>query len=226
MTKCVWIVSAIVFVVSLIFAETWVLSLENKLRARILRIQVVVIIQGLLLMMSIFLWRTLSTAFEFKVQQYNKPQLQFLWKCILICYMILAHCSYMANVFLVRTEPTVMAIVCYLFLGIHIQMFTFIIVTKVVNFVIKFLRKRPISINTSTVLAVIYSVSLTFYGYYNINQPPVVKNVSIPVKHLPPSLNGFTIVLLSDIHLGPTVGRRQFEIAVDISNSLQPGIFL
>ena len=221
------IISIAVFVASLILAESWVLSLESRLRGRILRIQVVMIIQALISIMSLFLWTNLSTLPQVKDQSnYTTPPAwsQFVWKCILLCYIILAHGSYISNVLLVRTEPTFIALVCYFCLGLHVQIFTFLILIKVFNFILKVVRKGPVRKNTSALLAIICALSMTTYGYYKINQPPVIKNVSIPIKDLGSSLDGFTITLLSDIHLGPTVGKKQLETAVHMSNNLESGM--
>jgi predicted MPP superfamily phosphohydrolase len=94
----------------------------------------------------------------------------------------------------------------------------------VFNIILKVVRKGPVRKNTSALLAIICALSMTTYGYYKINQPPVIKNVSIPIKDLGSSLDGFTITLLSDIHLGPTVGKKQLETAVHMSNNLESGM--
>ena len=215
------IVSIVAIVLSVIFAESWVLSLESKLRGRILRIQVVIIIQCGVAVISIFLWKNLSTVFQTKGHDASPPR--FFWKFILILYTMFAHGSYLSNVFLVRTEPSVLAIVSYLCLGAHVQMFTFLVIAKAVGFIIKLCKKRPLKNNSTAIMAMFYGFLMTSYGYYRICQPPMVKNVTIPIKNLPTSLNGFTITLLSDIHIGPTVGKKQLEVAVDITNSLQSG---
>ncbi|KAK0061817.1 transmembrane protein with metallophosphoesterase domain [Biomphalaria pfeifferi] len=56
------------------------------------------------------------------------------------------------------------------------------------------------------------------YGLYNASQPPVVKDVKIPIRDLPIGLNGLKIVQLSDIHLGPTVGFSKLSKIVTIVN--------
>lgn len=223
------IISIAVFVASLILAESWVLSLESRLRGRILRIQVVIIIQALISIMSLYLWKNLSTLPQVKDQSnYATPPAwsQFVWKCVLLCYIILAHGSYISNALLVRTEPTFIALVCYFCLGLHVQMFTFLILMKVFNVILKVVRKGPVRKNTSALLTIIYALSMTTYGYYKINQPPIIKNVSIPIKDLGSSLDGFTITLLSDIHLGPTVGKKQLETAVHMSNNLESDVIV
>ena len=44
------------------------------------------------------------------------------------------------------------------------------------------------------------------------------------MKDLPLSFNGFRIALLSDVHIGPTVGRSDINRITKLTNSLNPGI--
>jgi predicted MPP superfamily phosphohydrolase len=52
----------------------------------------------------------------------------------------------------------------------------------------------------------------------------VVRRVAVPLGKLPASLDGMTIVQLSDVHVGPTIGKRFLERVVDIVNALQPDV--
>jgi predicted MPP superfamily phosphohydrolase len=47
-----------------------------------------------------------------------------------------------------------------------------------------------------------------------------VVDVTVPLKRLPKALDGFTIVQLSDIHVGPTIGRGFIEGLVERINTL------
>lgn len=49
-----------------------------------------------------------------------------------------------------------------------------------------------------------------------------VMRVEVPLTKLPPALDGFRIVQLSDVHLGPTSGRAFMEKVVDATNRLAP----
>jgi predicted MPP superfamily phosphohydrolase len=69
-------------------------------------------------------------------------------------------------------------------------------------------------------LLMLISATLTLYGYHNTT--PVINRVDINIKDLPKSLEGFNIVQISDIHLGPTVGKTQLKWIVDQINSLHP----
>jgi predicted MPP superfamily phosphohydrolase len=49
-----------------------------------------------------------------------------------------------------------------------------------------------------------------------------VPEVEVRLPRLPPALSGFTIVQLSDVHIGPTIGRRFVEHVVEKSNAQKP----
>lgn len=51
-----------------------------------------------------------------------------------------------------------------------------------------------------------------------------VKKVEIKLEKLPPALDGFRIVQLSDVHVGPTIGRDFTERMVQAANALSPDL--
>ena len=52
----------------------------------------------------------------------------------------------------------------------------------------------------------------------------VVKRVLVPLSRLPAALHGTTIVQLSDVHIGPTLGRNFLDRVVDVTNALKPDV--
>lgn len=73
-------------------------------------------------------------------------------------------------------------------------------------------------------LAVLVSAVLSVVGLLNAAQPPAVKTVEVPMHWLPASMDNLKIALLSDIHLGPTVGRTKMEMFVKMVNTLEPDV--
>jgi predicted MPP superfamily phosphohydrolase len=65
---------------------------------------------------------------------------------------------------------------------------------------------------------------VTAIGYLNARRTAGVVTVEVPVVDLPPALQGFRIVQISDIHVGPTIRRRQVEGIVEAVNRLKPDI--
>ncbi|MCC6277575.1 MAG: metallophosphoesterase [Oligoflexia bacterium] len=49
---------------------------------------------------------------------------------------------------------------------------------------------------------------------------PVVREVPVPVSGLPEELNGVTIAQVSDLHVGPTIRRKEVERVAEIVNGL------
>ncbi len=59
------------------------------------------------------------------------------------------------------------------------------------------------------------------YGTYGVVSGPKVKRVTVPLAKLPRAAHGFRIAVVSDIHLGPLLGRGFAQKVVDTVNSTQ-----
>jgi uncharacterized protein len=73
---------------------------------------------------------------------------------------------------------------------------------------------------TSAMLVVALTAFTTMVGYVSARRRAPIKHVQIPLRDLPDSLNGFTIVQISDIHVGRTIKRDYVDAIVDAVNSL------
>ncbi|WP_326610761.1 metallophosphoesterase [Streptomyces scopuliridis] len=62
------------------------------------------------------------------------------------------------------------------------------------------------------------------YGTYGVLRGPRVKRVTVPLAKLPRAAHGFRIAVVSDIHLGPILGRAHTQRIVDTINSTQPDL--
>jgi len=62
----------------------------------------------------------------------------------------------------------------------------------------------------------------TLIGLYNARRRARVVDVDVPIEGLAPDLDGFTIVQISDIHVGPTIKKRYVQAIVDAVNDLLP----
>ncbi|MFY1827703.1 metallophosphoesterase [Myxococcus fulvus] len=72
--------------------------------------------------------------------------------------------------------------------------------------------------------ALLASGGLTGYGAWRAFHPPVVNEVAVKLPGLPKALDGFTIVHLSDIHVGPVIQRRFMDELVARCNDLRPDL--
>jgi predicted MPP superfamily phosphohydrolase/multisubunit Na+/H+ antiporter MnhF subunit len=68
---------------------------------------------------------------------------------------------------------------------------------------------------------VVAALLVTLAGFYNARKAPRVKTVDIPLKDLPPALQGFKIAQISDMHIGPTIKRPAMKYVVARINQLQ-----
>lgn len=63
-------------------------------------------------------------------------------------------------------------------------------------------------------------------GIRNVMRDVVIKPVTITLDTLGASLDGMSIVQLSDVHIGPTLGKTWLERVVETTNSLTPDIIV
>ncbi|SNX63533.1 hypothetical protein SAMN06272735_5343 [Streptomyces sp. TLI_55] len=68
------------------------------------------------------------------------------------------------------------------------------------------------------------AVGTVGYGTYGVLRGPRVKRVTVPLAKLPRAAHGFRIAVVSDIHLGPVLGRGFAQKVVDTINSTQPDL--
>ncbi|MEV7545535.1 metallophosphoesterase [Streptomyces sp. NPDC089915] len=61
-------------------------------------------------------------------------------------------------------------------------------------------------------------------GTYGVLRGPRVKRVQVPLARLPRAAHGFRIAVVSDVHLGPILGRAHTQRIVDTVNRTQPDL--
>ncbi|WP_133645123.1 metallophosphoesterase [Paraburkholderia flava] len=76
----------------------------------------------------------------------------------------------------------------------------------------------------SAVAVVALAVLSTVIGFINARRRARVVTIDIPIDDLPRELDGFTIVQISDIHVGPTIKRSYVDAIVDAVNRLKPDL--
>lgn len=60
---------------------------------------------------------------------------------------------------------------------------------------------------------------VTLIGFFNARRTARVVTVDVPIDGLPAALDGYTIVQISDVHVGPTIRRRYIDAIVDRVNA-------
>ncbi|MGW7097630.1 metallophosphoesterase [Streptomyces sp. NPDC054874] len=62
------------------------------------------------------------------------------------------------------------------------------------------------------------------YGTYGVLRGPSVRRITVPLAKLPRSAHGFRIAVVSDIHIGPILGRAHTRRIVDTINATSPDL--
>lgn len=60
----------------------------------------------------------------------------------------------------------------------------------------------------------------TLLGFWNARRTAAVVRVEVPIQDLPAAWHGFTVAQISDIHVGPTIGRHYLRRIVERVNTL------
>lgn len=100
------------------------------------------------------------------------------------------------------------------------ELLYFLLLTMNSPFSIEFVSTRA----TGTILFA--AVLIFVYGYWNAKRGPRIVTVSIPVEGLPEELQGFSIIQLSDLHLGPCVDSKFVENVVKLTLSIDANIIV
>ncbi|XP_036442746.1 transmembrane protein with metallophosphoesterase domain [Colossoma macropomum] len=213
---------------SMLISRTLISDLVDiETRALLFRVQFLLFINSLLLLGSLYIWKRLVRRL---CGSRSAPRTwpQRCWSAAVLLFLVLAHCSYLSMFYLVDTEPHWLALLSFTCLGVYIILVFFLVAFSCVS------RLRRLCSSSSdgqdgsatgqTVLALMVTALLTVYGLFNAAQPPQVVEVEVPVEKLPASMDGLKIVLLSDIHLGPTIGQSKLQLIVTMVNQLEPDV--
>jgi len=76
----------------------------------------------------------------------------------------------------------------------------------------------------SAMLVIAVALLVTLIGFANARRRARVVEVEIPLSNLPAPLHGFSIVQISDVHVGPTIKRGYVDAIVDAVNVLAPDL--
>ncbi|WP_017773627.1 metallophosphoesterase [Paraburkholderia kururiensis] len=72
--------------------------------------------------------------------------------------------------------------------------------------------------------AIALAVAFSVIGLVNARRRARVVTIDVPIEQLPEALEGFTIVQISDIHVGPTIKNDYVNAIVDEVNRLEPDL--
>jgi hypothetical protein len=81
--------------------------------------------------------------------------------------------------------------------------------------------RRRFLARTSAGVALAATSGVASYGMWRAFHPPVVNEVAVKLPGLPRALDGFTLIQLSDVHVGPLIQRRFMDAVVEQCNALK-----
>ncbi len=99
-------------------------------------------------------------------------------------------------------------------------LFSSVLVLTVLRDVGLALITAPLLAKPTAIMVPVLAVLITLIGFVNARRLPRVVDVSVPLIGLPQALARFTIVQISDLHVGPTIKRDYVQAIVDRVNSL------
>lgn len=81
--------------------------------------------------------------------------------------------------------------------------------------------RRQFLARTTAGVALAATGGMASYGVWRAFHPPVVNEVAVKLPGLPKALDGFSIIQLSDVHVGPLIQRRFMDAVVAQCNALK-----
>jgi len=76
----------------------------------------------------------------------------------------------------------------------------------------------------SAVFVPILAILITTIGFINARRLPRIVEICVPIKGLPAALQNFSIVQITDLHIGPTIKRAFVAAVVERVNMLQADV--
>jgi predicted MPP superfamily phosphohydrolase len=185
---------------------------------------------GLVSAIHYYLWARLA----------RDPQWPAPWATVLTWIFVLAAVGLPAAIFLARGRShsvggQIAIWAAYIWLGVMFLLLTAALTVDVVRVVVSIARRISGSgaidaerrtflarIAATTIAAVVSGLSVA--AVRSALRPVEVRKVRVRLARLPRAQDGFTIVQITDLHVGPTIGRDIVEDIVNRTNALAPDI--
>ena len=200
------------------------LSLNEKIKYKLILVQSWLTLQSVMFFSARYLWIRLCSPL------YNHPSyINRLLLAFIIIVLSLSQASIVLGLIFSGVEPHWISLLSYTSLGLLILLTSTTVISdlfmwsfSVVNLRSRLVNSRMHYARFQVILILVISTTLAVLALENGIKEPMVKKVRIPMKNLPSEFNGFTIVMLPDVHVGPTVGRTMLERVVKTTNHLNP----
>jgi len=159
------------------------------------------------------------------------------WRRILTTSLILLAVSLPASMFIgrfLKIRPSAIAWPAFLWLGLLYFFFCTLVVTDVVWLLLAARRRLASEVPTPerrlflrrllAGTAATVSAGLGAFAVRNAVTQPPLKDVTLTLSRLPAAHDGLVVVQMTDVHVGPTIGRDFIEGLVARTNALNPDI--
>lgn len=224
--------AAVVFL-SMVISRSLRDYIDQPTLLKLFRVQFLLFVNILMSIGSRYIWKKIVTNLHtLCTASCNHVKCFTLWKITIVVFLFLTHSSFISLLTLVSEEPHIFSMVSYSCLGIYIFLIFSLFVLGLLEKAQRLIsfRRAPSSIQNrnviSVALALLFTLACTVMGLLNARQPPVIKQVELSLPKLPRSFHNLKMVLLADIHLGPTVGRTQLETVVKMVNELNADVIV
>lgn len=222
-----WLYLSLLCLPLLLALVAWTISIrESRTRTKALKLQ----LYGLFSLATLFAcrqcWKTVVRVLE-GTGSWTKPiRLAFF-----VVLLAAQTCFLLGFVLLESSEPHPFTIFAALSFVLVLSFLTLLLVADTLHYAWSWVRPAPpsggaegerLGLKLRASVCLTLALALTLRGYFNTE--PILHKLSVPLHNLPPALDGMTVVQLSDIHIGPTVGRQRVKAVVDRVNQLQPDL--
>jgi uncharacterized protein len=123
------------------------------------------------------------------------------------------------------TQSVILHWVTYSALGVFASLFFYTLAADFVMGIWKLIASpdQSVDLNRRGFLAVMtMTLGSAVIGISQAVRGPQIFEVDIPIRDLPQELDGFRIAQITDLHVGPTIGRKYAAQVVEMVNRLKP----
>uniref|UniRef100_A0A7I5EER9 Metallophos domain-containing protein n=1 Tax=Haemonchus contortus TaxID=6289 RepID=A0A7I5EER9_HAECO len=194
----------------------------------------------LMVLGSIFIWKRVTAALNYLDPDRITPA-RLRWRTIcfqdvarasLLILLVLSQFSMIFYFLLLGTEPHILAQISLVGLAAYLHVIVFLVIaeclhffsTLFLNYGVLESMNRYIVDNRHAFIFVSLCCALLFIlgGLYTTITDPVYTHVTIHLEKL--RQGELRVALLSDLHIGPTVGQKRMEKIAQITNELNPDV--
>lgn len=209
----------------------------------IVRVHTFANLQLVMVVASYFIWVQLKPAInivsdgvrmETGFMRWRTICLDDIVKAMLLLFLILTHSCFLFYYLWIGDEPHFLAMTSLTAVAMIIHLSVFLLLVAGIHGVCHILLAYNVAPNLARailgqammhrILSVICAFCLVAGGLFVTMSPPSVVRASVPIANLPDAQKDLTIALLTDIHIGPSVGRSRVQQIVEMTNSLRPDI--